>query len=86
MNLNNSVIVNDSITNLMTVEDLNSNLIQLKEFLNNTKLLVKDKKELQSIINVLAMKNSKQKNTIHKVANALNKVGMYQRSPIEASP
>lgn len=77
MNLNNSVIVNDSITNLMTVEDLNSNLIQLKEFLNNTKLLVKDKKELQSIINVLAMKNSKQKNTIHKVANALNKVGMY---------
>ena len=77
MNLNNSVIVNDSITNLMTVEDLNSNLIQLKEFLNNTKLLVKDKKELQSIINILAMKNSKQKNTIHKVANALNKVGMY---------
>lgn len=77
MNLNNSVIVNDSITNLMTIEDLNSNLIQLKEFLNNTKLLVKDKKELQSIINVLAMKNSKQKNTIHKVANALNKVGMY---------
>ena len=77
MNLNNSVIVNDSITNLMTVEDLNSNLIQLKEFLNNTKLLVKDKKELQSIINVLAMKNSKQKNTIHKVANALNKEGIY---------
>ena len=77
MNLNNSVIVNDSITNLMTVEDLNSNLIQLKEFLNNTKLLVKDKKELQSIINVLAMKNSKQKNTIHKVANALNRIGYY---------
>ena len=77
MNLNNSVIVNDSITNLMTVEDFNSNIAQLKNFLENTKLLVKDKKELQSIINVLAMKNSKQKNTIHKVANALNKVGMY---------
>lgn len=77
MNLNNSVTVNECITSLMTVEDFNSNIAQLKNFLENTKLLVKDKKELQSIINVMAMKNSKQKNTIHKTMNALNKCGMY---------
>lgn len=77
MNLNNSVTINECITDLMTVEDFNNDIIKLKEFLSSAKLLVRDQKELQSIINLMTMKNSKQKNTIHKTMNNLNKTGMY---------
>lgn len=73
MSYNNATIINDCITDLQTIDDLNNNIHQLKQFLANSKLLVKDKKELQSIINMLVMKNTKQKDTVHKTRNALNK-------------
>lgn len=77
MNLNNSVTINDCITNLQTLEDFNSNIGQLKNFLATSSLVIEEKKELQSIINVMTMKNTKQKNTVHKTMNSLNKTGMY---------
>lgn len=77
MNLNNSVTINDCITSLQTLEDFNSNIAQLKNFLTTSSLVIEEKKELQSIINVMTMKNTKQKNTVHKTMNSLNKTGMY---------
>lgn len=74
MSYNNATIINDCITDLQTLDDLNNNIHQLKQFLANSKLLVKDKKELQSIINMLVMKNTKQKDIVHKTRNTLNKI------------
>ena len=77
MSYNNSVNINDCITDLQTLEDFDTQVENLKSFIDNAKLLVRDKKELQSIINILTMKNTKQKNTVYKVANKLNKMGLY---------
>lgn len=77
MSLNNSITINDCITNLQTVDDLNTDINRLKAFLEDSKLLVRDQKALQNIINLLTIKNTKQKTTIHKVANSLNKLGYY---------
>lgn len=77
MNHNNSVTINDSITNLMTLDDFNSNIESLKLFLRDTELNTADKERLQKMINLMTMKNTRMKGVVNNTMNNLNKCGMY---------
>ena len=77
MSHNNSVTINECITNLMTLDDFNNNLDSLKHFFKNTDLNEEDKETLKKIINLMTMKNTRMKGVVNQVANKLNKTGMY---------
>ena len=77
MSHNNSVTINECITNLMTLDDFNNNLDSLKHFFKNTDLNEEDKEALKKIINLMTMKNTRMKGVVNQVANKLNKTGMY---------
>lgn len=77
MNHNNSVTINECITNLMTLDDFNSNIDNLKLFIKDVDLNTEDKERLQKIINLMTMKNTRMKGVVNQVANKLNKTGMY---------
>lgn len=77
MSHNNSVTINECITNLMTLDDFNSNLDSLKHFFKNTDLNEEDKETLKKIINLMTMKNTRMKGVVNQVANKLNKTQYY---------
>ena len=77
MSYNNSVTINECITNLMTLDDFNSNVESLKLFIKDVDLNTEDKEHLQKIINLMTMKNTRMKGVVNQVANKLNKTGMY---------
>ena len=77
MSHNNSVTINECITNLMTLDDFNSNLDSLKHFFKNTDLNEEDKETLKKIINLMTMKNTRMKSVVNQVANSLNKTQYY---------
>lgn len=77
MNHNNSVTINDCITNLMMLDDFNSNIESLKLFLRDTDLNTADKERLQKMINLMTMKNTRMKGVVNNTMNNLNKCGMY---------
>lgn len=77
MSHNNSVTINECITNLMTLDDFNNNLDSLKHFFKNTDLNEEDKETLKKIINLMIMKNTRMKSVVNKVANSLNKTQYY---------
>lgn len=77
MSHNNSVTINECITNLMTLDDFNNNLDSLKHFFKNTDLNEEDKETLKKIINLMTMKNTRMKGVVNQVANKLNKTQYY---------
>lgn len=77
MSHNNSVTINECITNLMTLDDFNNNLDSLKHFFKNTDLNEEDKETLKKIINLMIMKNTRMKGVVNQVANKLNKTQYY---------
>ena len=77
MSYNNSVTINECITNLMTLDDFNSNVDSLKLFIKDVDLNTEDKERLQKIINLMTMKNTRMKGVVNQVANKLNKTQYY---------
>lgn len=77
MSHNNSVTINECITNLMTLDDFNSNVESLKLFIKDIDLNTEDKERLQKIINLMTMKNTRVKTVVNQVANTLNKTQYY---------
>ncbi len=77
MSHNNSVTINECITNLMTLDDFNSNVDSLKLFLKDVDLNTEDKERLQKIINLMTIKNTKVKGVVNTTMNSLNKTQYY---------
>ena len=77
MNHNNSVTINDSITNLMTLDDFNNEIAHLREFIAEAELNKEDKDRLKKITNLMTIKNTRMKGVVNNTMNNLNKCGMY---------
>ena len=76
MSYNNSINLNDCITDLQTLDDFNLDVSRLKLFLEEAKLLKRDQEELKNIINLMTIKNTKVKNQVGKTMNALNRISI----------
>ena len=77
MNHNNSVTINECITNLMTIEDSTNEIDSLEYLIETINLAVDDKTKFKKVLTKLLIKNTKQADKINKVANKLNRLGMY---------
>ena len=77
MSYNNSVVVNDCITELQLINDFNSDIENLRSFLENATLTEEDYTRLKKLITSVTIKNTITKNKVIKVANKLNRVFYY---------
>lgn len=77
MSYNNSVVVNDCITELQLINDYNSDIENLRSFLENATLTEEDYTRLKKLITSVTIKNTITKNKVIKVANKLNRVFYY---------
>ena len=77
MSYNNSVTINDCITDLQLVEDISNEVDSLEYFISTAKLTADDKAQLQKLLTKFLIKNTKQGAKINKVANKLNKLNYY---------
>lgn len=77
MNHNNSVTINECITNLMTIEDSTNEIDSLEYLIETINLAADDKTKFKKVLTKLLIKNTKQADKINKVANKLNRLGMY---------
>ena len=77
MSHNNSVTINECITNLMTIEDSTNEIDSLEYLIETINLAVDDKTKFKKVLTKLLIKNTKQADKINKVANKLNRLGMY---------
>lgn len=77
MSYNNSVTINDCITELQTINDFKEEIDRLEDFLHSATLQDDDKEILKKLFTRLLTKNTVQATKIIKVANKLNKLGYY---------
>lgn len=77
MSYNNSVTINDCITELQTLNDFNSDIDSLRAFAASVALSEDDSTRLKKLITLMTIKNTRVKNKVNKTMNKLNKLGYY---------
>ena len=69
--------INESITELQTMNDINSEVRRLSKFLDEAVLSTEDNERLRKILDSLNKTNEEVKTTVHQVMNKLNKLYYY---------
>lgn len=77
MSYNNSVTINDCITELQLIEDNTNEIDSLEYLIETTTLSAEDKNKFKKVLTRLLIKNTKQANNVNKVANKLNRMSCY---------